>query len=485
MKKLFFLFGALLTAFAVNAQEKVKEVVSSNYNRNSVSYVFVDRYQRYAADVNNFYATLEVDGKFDRNGIETTMLDVPYDEGLPSALEDVTAEVNSANLGREIISFIYNRKADGTFDDALILQRGMYDAKDQDIRNASAVKVKDMSFEWGEPLVNASYIVVVDIYSTDETRTNSGTNYIVKATAHAYKLNAGREVLDNFYLNAWADVTTSEADRMKAIDAYESMAFEMTHVASVYASSRSSDTDYTEGSIYKACQEAYESIVYQLERKIPAWQVATSFISDRPLAAKIGTKEGVKNGSRFQTYSYKENRRGELVAVKHGMVRATVVADNEGLATGDTQPSYFYQISGIANVKEGYTLKQKNDHKIGASLVLGAGLGPRVGVDVDYIAHIGRRGSITYGMVNFGANFDSGSDGSIYDGSVGIGYGIPLTRFFEFTPYILGGLYMNEEHETLKYFIDPGARFAVTIQPMSVYIAAGLESAKLGIKYTF
>ena len=481
MKK-FFLLGLALSAFTMNAQEKVKEVVSADYNRNSVSYVFVNRTQPHASDVNNFYATLEVDGKFDRNNIKTTKLNVAHNTGEAAVLEDVTAAVNSANLGKEIVSFIYNRKADGTFDDALILERGLYDAKDQDIKNAGAAKVKEMSFVWGEPLINSSYVVVVDIYNTNVTRTDNATNYSVKANAHAYKLNAGREVLDNFYANAWADVTTPEADRKKAMAAYDAMAFDLTHVATVSVSGSSSTTKYSEGSIYASCQSAYEEIVYQLEKKIPAWQVATTFISAHPLAAKIGTKEGVKNGSRFQTYSYKENRAGELVSVKHGMVRATVVANNEGVATGETQPSLFYQISGVANVQEGYTLKQKNDYKIGASLALG--LNPfgdfRVGLDMDYIAHIGQRGSITYGMVNLGLD-----GGYYYDASVGAGYGIPLTRFFELTPYFMVGAYLDEEFEPIEYFIDPGVRFGVTLQPMAFHLAAGLGGVKFGVKYTF
>ena len=496
MKK-FFLLGLALSAFTMNAQEKVKEVVSADYNRNSVSYVFVNRTQPHASDVNNFYATLEVDGKFDRNNIKTTKLNVAHNTGEAAVLEDVTAAVNSANLGKEIVSFIYNRKANGTFDDALILERGLYDAKDQDIKNAGAAKVKEMSFVWGEPLINSSYVVVVDIYNTNVARTDNATNYSVKANAHAYKLNAGREVLDNFYANAWADVTTPEADRKKAMAAYDAMAFDLTHVATVSVSGSSSTTKFSEGSIYASCQSAYEEIVYQLEKNIPAWQVATTFISAHPLAAKIGTKEGVKNGSRFQTYSYKENNKGELVSVKHGMVRATVVANNEGVATGETQPSLFYQISGVANVQEGYTLKQKNDYKIGASLSLGVSpVGFRTGLDMDYIANIGKNGSITYGMVNLGINF---YELPIYDVMVGAGYGIPFTRFFELTPYIMGGAYLvnwYDQFETLGYLAEPGVRFAVTLQPLSIYLAAGYQVAisdglpssatvKFGVKWTF
>lgn len=496
MKNTLVLLGALLITICANAQEKIKEVVTEKYNRNSVSYVFVDRTQQHAADVNNFIANLEVDEKFDRNNIQTIKLNMPYDAGKPSKLEDVTSAVNSANLGKEIISFIYNRKPDGTFDDALILERGLYDAKDQDIKNAGVAKVEAMSFQWGEPLVNTSYIVVVDIYKTAIEHTKRGTIYSVNTNAHAYKLNAGREVLDDFYANAWADATTPEAEKAKAVAAYDEMVFELTHVATIEAAGTSSTTSYSQGSISQACQSAYENIVYKFEKEIPAWQVATSVISTRPIAAKIGKKEGVKNGSRFQAYSYKENKDGELVSVKRGKVRATVVSDNRTIATGDTQPSYFYQISGAANIKEGYTLKQKNDLKLGASLAIGMSpIGFRIGLDMDYICHIGKKGCITYAMANFGANI--GGD-TPYDTMLGAGYGIPLSRFFEITPYVMGGSYFDTEFNPEAYFAEPGVRLAVTLQPVSIYVAAGYQvgaedlaflgipiSAKFGIKLTF
>ena len=215
----------------------------------------------------------------------------------------------------------------------------------------------------------------------------------------------------------------------------------------------------------------------------------------------------MKNGDRYQAYAYKEDKNGELISVKRGMVRATVISDNKGVATGDTKPSYFYQISGALNIQEGYILQQKNDLKLGAGVVAGiAPNGFRVGLDLDYIAHISKGGCITYAMINAGMNFMEGYTG-LYDATIGAGYGIPISRFMELTPFITaGGFLMPTElkdytDETLlSYTVEPGARFAATFQPLSIYVSAGYQLnipvyegilfesgifAKFGVKWTF
>lgn len=250
-----------------------------------------------------------------------------------------------------------------------------------------------------------------------------------------------------------------------------------------------------EPSYKAACNNAYSNIVYELENTIPAWQTAVSVLSTRPISAKIGMKEGVTNGSRFQAYSYKEDRDGNLKSVKHGMVRATVISDNRGNNTGNATPSLFYQISGVQNIKEGYILKQDNDLKLGAAFVLGYGpLGFRVGVDMDYISNIGQNGAIVYPMVNIGANFIEGI--TLVDAMVGVGYGVPVSRFFEVTPYATFGGYLTTDGDWETSAAEPGVRLALTYQPLAFIVSAGYQllignrtggdiNIKAGVKWTF
>ena len=510
MKKLFTLLSvALLSVVAVSAQEKVKEVVSADYNRPSVTYVLVDRQWSHAQNVQAFFNTLEIGDKYDKNVLKTTHLNVAHTAGVPVTAEQAGEVINNIKLGNEVVSYIFNRQADGTCDDSILKERGLYNAKDQDMKNLEGSKVKELTYEWGEPLVNASYVVVLDVYETKETLSEDRktTSYSAKCVAHAFKLAGNREALDNFYMTAWADVTSSEAEKAAAVAAFNELQFNLEHVTSVSVSGSSSKSEYSNGDMADACTSAYENVVYNLEKQITAWKTVVGVIGVNPIQAKIGTKEAVKNGDRFQAYAYKEDKNGELISVKRGMVRATVIADNKGVATGDTKPSYFYQISGGLNIQEGYILQQKNDLKLGAGVVAGiAPNGFRVGLDLDYIAHISKGGCITYAMINAGMNFMDGYTG-LFDATIGAGYGIPISRFMELTPFVTAGGFLmpNELKEItdeplLSYTVEPGARFAATFQPLSIYVSAGYQLnipvyegivfdsgifAKFGVKWTF
>lgn len=527
MKKFFTLLSvALLSVVAVSAQEKVKkEVVSSDYDRPSVSYVLVNRSWSHAKDVQTFFNTLEIGDKYDKNFIKTERIDVSHSAGVAVAQSSVSEVINQQNLGKEVISYLFNRDSNGNFDDSIIRERGLYNATDQDVQNLKGAKVQEQALEWGEPLVNTSYVVVLDVYETTESRDDNGDiSYTAKCTAHAYKLSGDKEVLYNFYATGWADEGYTAQEREAAVSAYNDMQFDLVYVTSTNVIGSSTKSKYSDGNMYMACKDAYHDVVYNFEKLISGWRTTISVVSTGPIAAKIGTKESLKNGDRFQTYSYKENRNGELVSVKHGMVRATVVANNKGVATGNTKPSYFYQISGVANVKEGYILKQKNDLKLGTALTVGGySNGLRVGVDLDYIANIAKHGQIGYGMINFGINFvdETVASSSLIDASIGAGYGVPISRFIEVTPLAMIGCYLapddstsedfdyytdtynDDEEDTSKigaYFVEPGLRLAATFQPLSIFLSMGYQLAvpvstsvnissgafvKFGIKWTF
>ena len=530
MKRLFTLISlTILTIATLSAQEKVKEreVVSSTYNRSSVSYVMINRNWSHSKDVQTFFNTLKVGEKYDENRIATNYITLKHNSGIPVTSTQVTEAINSQNLGREVMSFLFNRQADGNFDDTIVKERGLYNAKDQDIQNLAIAKVQDQSFAWGEALINSAYIIVLDIYNTTETRQDNGSiSYTAKCSAHAFKLAGDESVLNNFYLNGWADAYSTAEERASAVAAYDNMQFDLKYVTSVSVTGSSTKSKYSDGSMAQACLSAYNNVVYNLEKVIPAWKTVVSVVSTNPIAAKIGTKESLKNGDRFQTYSYKEDRDGKLKSVKHGMIRATVVANNKGVATGNTKPSYFYQISGALNVQEGYILQQKNDLKLGAALAVGSTPnGIRVGLDMDYLCNISKRGCITYALINMG--FDTmdkeyNGVGSLVDVSIGAGYGIPFTRFVEITPLINVGGYMkledagesvydntiDDNYDTTEstsdkfagYFVEPGARLALTLQPLSLFVSGGYHLAiptipgitiysgmfiKGGIKWTF
>ncbi|MBO8455466.1 MAG: hypothetical protein IAC08_03570, partial [Bacteroidetes bacterium] len=386
------LLSAILTA---NAQEKVKEVVSDDYDRSGLTVIVVSRGDMYDENSLDFVNTLVIDNKFDANPIGTRSLFLKKDRTQPLTAAEADSLIRNSGVSKEILGYIYNRKEDGSMDDGLIRYRGHYNADDQDVINAAAAKVGEQHLAWGEGLVNSSYILLLDFFNirrpVDEKTGEVSGSYVLDANAFVYKIDCGSDKLNEFYVTSWASATDSPERKAAAREAFDSLRLDVVPVASARASSTSTSglaggsdayvdvlagllsksldqVEDKEGhakektsapvpeedTVLKAQKNAFADAMFKLEKLIPGWQVGVAVISVKPIKAKVGRKEGLSNGSRFRAYSYEEDRNGNLLSRKRGYIRAAAVADNRQFATGRTEPSTFYQISGVRNIEEGW-----------------------------------------------------------------------------------------------------------------------------------
>ena len=195
------LLSALLTA---NAQEKVKEVVSDDYDRSGLTVIVVSRGDMYDENSLDFVNTLVIDNKFDANPIGTRSLFLKKDRTQPLTAAEADSLIRNSGVSKEILGYIYNRKEDGSMDDALIRYRGHYNADDQDVINAAAAKVGEQHLAWGEGLVNSSYILLLDFFNirrpVDEKTGEVSDSYILDANAFVYKIDCGSDKLNEFYV---------------------------------------------------------------------------------------------------------------------------------------------------------------------------------------------------------------------------------------------------------------------------------------------
>lgn len=524
MKKLIISLAVFGSMFCANAQEKVKEVVSSEYNRNSLSVVVVTRGNQYRAESANFANLLQIEEKFDVNAIPTKYVNFDKPAGEAMTAEEAAGIISEYGVAKEVLAYIFNRQADGTMDDILLRERGHYNATDQDVINAAAAKVNEQFLEWGEKLVSASYILLLDYAKIEESRNKNGEflGYTAPVTAYVFKVEMPKEKLDEFYMTCWADTGYSAEDKAKAVAAFDAFEVTATQVAKTDAvgasigslvgdlggtfkdlggmfkkSSKVAEGEeevkeepaapvFADKSVEEALNESYLSTIPKLENQIPDWQVAVSIASVKPLKAKIGKKEGLKNGQRFRSYFYTEDKEGNLVSKKRGYLRATTVYDNRGYATGATDFSEFYQISGAQNIQEGWTIKQKNDIKLGVSLMgQVGGLSPfSLRADIDYLAHISKIGSV-YPLVTIGldpsASVDyMGETCSNFYFAVGAGYGLHALRWLEVMPYLTVGAdtySVPEGYDSASAVVlEPGLRIAFQVAyPVSLFLKGGYD----------
>ena len=536
------MLSAILTA---NAQEKVKEVVSDDYDRSGLTVIVVSRGDMYDENSLDFVNTLVIDNKFDANPIGTRSLFLKKDRTQPLTAAEADSLIRNSGVSKEILGYIYNRKEDGSMDDGLLRYRGHYNADDQDVINAAAAKVGEQHLAWGEGLVNSSYILLLDFFNirrpVDEKTGEVSDSYVLDANAFVYKIDCGSDKLNEFYVTSWASATDTPERKAAAREAFDSFRLDVVPVASARASSTSTSSlaegpdayidvlagllsksldqeedkegqvkEKTsapvpeENTVVKAQKYAFADAMFKLEKLIPGWQVGVAVISVKPIKAKVGRKEGLSNGSRFRAYSYEEDRNGNLLSRKRGYIRAAAVADNRQFATGRTDPSTFYQISGVRNIEEGWILKEKKDLKVGvsANMRIGGLSALSVNATLDYLIHFSKLGS-AYAIVSAGLDplvytqnqvFKDKEDNPVaisnFNLAVGAGYGFRAGRFVELMPYVVVGTdYLKldgdmvfedftdeENNKNAAFFLEPGLRASFQVAyPFSICLKGGYD----------
>ncbi|MBO6170412.1 MAG: hypothetical protein J6O51_10685 [Bacteroidales bacterium] len=470
----------VLVCWSASAQEKIKEVVTSNYNRNSVSIVNIQRGDSYDSNTQRAVSGFSLGDKYDINNIRTKSLRMPKTRTEGVSQTEVDEVVANTAFAREILASIFNRDSNGMMDDKTVRYRGNYDAKDQDVINARAARVgTDALGDLGHGLVSGSYIVLTDFYKIERNTDSKGNVYwTTNAQAYAYKIGMDRDALDSFYEQCWIYDDDDQAAREAKNRAFRNLDIPMIPVARATSAG-------TGSSVEEAAESCMGNLITGLENRIPAWEVAVSIIGKRPLRAKIGTKEGLKNGDRYRAYSYTEDRNGNLKSVKRGFLRATEISSNTGMSIGETEPSKFYQISGIANIDEGWTIKQSNDAGIGVALgpkFLGLGNSVGIGLDLDYLMNVSNVGSMSYFLLSGSIDLGKSDYLPLFVG-LGFGYGLHLTRMFEIMPYaMIGGEHMgysNSDKSNDRFLresalvLEPGVRAAVNVAyPLQVFAKA-------------
>lgn len=470
MKKLFTSL-ALCGCLMVSAQEKVRENVQDDYKRNSLSIIVVDRGDNYDDTVFEAVRSIDLGDKFDLNLIPTNRITISGNRANTVGGIEVGKAVNASDLGKEILSYWFDRQADGTMNAKRLEHRGNYNADDQDVLNARAAKVGPESLgDVGYALVNGSYVMILDYSGIKSSKNDKNeVSWSVTTNAYVYQIDYSEDI-EAQVIEAWVYEDDTPETIARKNEAYDKILVGMSPKATVSYTTSAKEAD---GGVRAAIVEGYGETLLRLENQIPAWNVTTSIALRNPLRAKIGTKEGVKNRMRFQAYMVKGDRKtGEPYTVSKGYIRATTIADNRGMATGQsTKFTEFYQISG-GKIDEGMTIKQKNDLGMGVSLGYKVGGLAPYNLTVDYLASINTKGFSHYGLLNIGYDMFSGSkigdkvgkylnagdltgltDGGISYINFGIGYGFGIRpiRHVELMPFIMGGGdYMMNHNDFLK-----------------------------------
>ena len=490
-----FVVAMTIPAFAQRVVESTEEFVS--YDRNSISLVVTKYDDQYDDIVYRTVNGFDFGSKFDVNAISTKSVLVSQPRKTPegtvsgwgyspdqATINEVLARLNNANVGKEILAYILNPDAEGRFSRDIINARGQWNASDKDYIESKATQVDAMG-QNGENLIDDSYIVVFDLKNPERVETQAkdskGRDYTIvtwkgDVGAMVFRIANAKELINEVINNMWI----YEHDSASTRDA-KRMAFQQLNVKMEFVAAAGVHTSGKE--LNNVIANAKDQLIQKLEDQIPTWQVTIDCETVRPfITAKIGRKEGVKNGQRYGIYGQVFNSSKDRLEFKRkGYVRATEVADNRRVADGTSDSTYFYRISGGAELTGTEILKQKNDLMLGISFNYnynGSNLAPTQSrtfgsfsaydLTLDYLAYINKRGFSHYAML--GVGFDKFSGDNLYKGQkefgtygmeidpegqfrfkngasyiniyIGYMFGIKIKQFAEIQPFLRGGIDM-------------------------------------------
>ncbi|KJD35552.1 hypothetical protein PW52_07260 [Tamlana sedimentorum] len=302
----------------------------------------------------------------------------------------ISAQLTNNDIAKAMIAKWFNRSEKGGFNMTLISERGFYNASDLDIKVArSNERGLSMLADAGEELIKNTFVIVNNykytskeevakktsgvLNSISSIASKAGNNslaiaanatskgvefvgkgYIVKSTAYLYKLVWNDEVASIFYNDFWTDDENLDLDRKKAFDETDIFKLDLVGIETSWADvqSTSMSNKGNDELIALATIRATDNVIAKLQRKYEVFRTKTPLLSGDPLSAKIGLKEGLEKGDKYEVLEQVINKEGLTEYKRVGVIKVdkSHIWDNRYLADEENNTEFEYTtFSGPTN----------------------------------------------------------------------------------------------------------------------------------------
>ena len=260
-----------------------------------------------------------------------------------------------SKLANKMVAKWFNRKENGAFDMTLIQERGMYDASAQDVQLAASSSRGDAALaDAGEELLRSTFVVVsyskfvsneaaalaiketailaasklgamlqeVAIKAAEKAYEKARQGYSVWTTAYLFQLNWNDSTSAVFYQNYWMDDKSVDPIKKAAFDTsslfkLELLGFQKT---SSLISGLGKNADSETNIIKNATLKSIDAVYAKLQRKFEKFRTKTPLVSAEPIAAKIGLKEGLEAGDKYEVMEQTSDELGKIVYKRKGII---------------------------------------------------------------------------------------------------------------------------------------------------------------------
>ncbi|WP_024768199.1 hypothetical protein [Aquimarina macrocephali] len=358
MKKVILCLLVAVSTFNIYSQEKPTDVV---YRRSSLFTLMVtDQERQYADVIEEAFTSAELPEKFNNHNIDLRTIAKVYDESLSKeeikeAQKVAIAEYFSANkIAKAVVAKWFNRSEQGGFNMDLISERGSYNATELDVKIAkNSERGLALLADAGEELIKNTFIVVNDFkyISKEEVAQTAkkglgfaasltgktglgsklagkaldvaGKGYVIKTTSNLYKLIWNEETAAIFYNDYWTDDANFDEAKKKAFDDSDIFKVELvgTEIAWADLQSSSFTRKSEEQLVAVATVKAVDAVIAKLQRKYEVFRTKTPLISGDPLSAKIGLKEGLEGGDKYEVLEQTIDKNGKTFYKRQGVIK--------------------------------------------------------------------------------------------------------------------------------------------------------------------
>ncbi|MEN8119849.1 MAG: hypothetical protein ABFS35_05860 [Bacteroidota bacterium] len=377
MKQAFFFILALLllssSVFSF-AQVDQSEII---YRRSSLYTLMIEEPSRpYAGEIQKTFINAEIPDKFNihllsarkiKNGVSKSVK--KREDKIYTQEDNIYRYLLKNRVAKAMVAKWFNRSPNGAFNMNLIAERGSYNASDMDVKLAkSSKRGLALLADAGEELIKNTFVIVndfdylskeevanktkaglgllkeiadladveIDTDLADETLTTFGKGYVIRTTSYLYQLDWNDSVAAVFYNDYWMDDDSSDENRKEAFD--NSKIFKLKLVGWEVAWADLQSTSYTQKSedelIRVATIRAIDAVIAKLQKKYEIFRTKTPLYSSDPLSAKIGLKEGLEKGDKYEVLEQIMDKNGRTKYKRKGIIKVdkTHIWDNRFMA---------------------------------------------------------------------------------------------------------------------------------------------------------
>lgn len=259
-------------------------------------------------------------------------------------------------VANKIVAKWFNRDSLGNFNMNLIQERGLYDASAQSQSlAASTERGQALLADAGEDLIPNTFIVVsyskfvsneltalaaketalaladkiaiqalkeVAVEAAEKAYEKARQGYSVWTTAYLYELNWNDSTSAVFYQNYWVDANNPDSLKKVAFDTTSLFQLKLVgyQKANALISGLGANAENENMIIKNATLKSVDAVYAKLQRKFEKFRTKSPLVSIDPLGAKIGLKEGLEKGDKYEVLEQVIDSEGKTIYKRKGII---------------------------------------------------------------------------------------------------------------------------------------------------------------------